>query len=351
MSSAPATSMPTRQLGRSDLVVSAIGLGCMGMTWGYNCPQELSEADMIHLIREAYRLGVTFFDTAEVYGPHANEELLGKAIQPLPREKLQIATKFGMGVDGKGNILRDSRPETIRASVEGSLRRLGISYIDLYYLHRVDPKVPIEDVARTMLELKKAGKIRHWGLSEAAPATIRRAHAICPVTAVQSEYSIIHRIPELELLPVLEELGIGFVPFSPLGSGFLSATIAADTTFAPSDIRSMFPKMSNENMKKNAPVLALVKEYAEKKKATPAQIALAWVIAQRPYIAPIPGTTKLHRLTENVGAATVTFSAAEMEAFNKRLGAIKISGDRFPKVLMDMVERPDAEVLAAAGVH
>lgn len=344
-------SIPMRQLGRSGLFVSAIGLGCMSMSFGYGDVKSLRDEDLIHLIREAYRLGIRHFDTAAVYcGPNgSNEELVGKALAPLPRDQLQVATKCGLSALPSGGLVCDARSDVIRASVEASLKRLNMDYVDLMYLHRVDPKVPIEEVARTMLELKKEGKIRHWGLSEAAPETIRKAHAIFPLAAVQSEYSIIHRIPELELLPTLEELGIGFVPFSPLGSGFLTATISPDTTFDSSDLRAIFPKMSQENMKKNAPVLALVKEYAAKKGATAAQIALAWVLAQKPYIAPIPGTTKLHRLQENVGGVAVNFTAEEIAEFNERLAAIEIHGDRYPPALMAMVEKSDAEVLAAVG--
>jgi len=320
--------MQTRILGKNGLAVSALGLGCMGMSYGYGPAADKQE--MIALIRKAVERGVTFFDTAEAYGPYANEELLGEALAPFKGEVV-IATKFGILVDfvsGKQSI--DSKPETIKQSVEGSLKRLGVEAIDLYYQHRVDPAVPIEEVAGTVKELMDAGKVKHWGLSEAGVQTIRRAHAVLPVTAIQSEYSMMWRQPEEELLPALEELGIGFVPFSPLGKGFLTGRFDKSSSFAKDDFRSIVPRFSPENLDANQVLVELVKTIAASKNATPAQIALAWVLAQKPWIAPIPGTTKLARMEENVGAADVVLSAGELKELNDALSRITVSGDRYP---------------------
>ncbi len=318
--------MQKRQLGTSGLEVSALGLGCMGMSHGYGPAAD--KQDMIALIRKAVELGVTFFDTAEVYGPYANEELVGEALAPFKGEVV-IATKFGIQiVDGK-QIL-DSKPEIIRESVEGSLKRLGVDAIDLYYLHRVDPEVPVEDVAGVVKELVEAGKVKHWGLSEAGVETIRRAHAVLPVAAIQSEYSMMWRQPEEELLPVLEELGIGFVPFSPLGKGFLTGRFDKTATFGKDDFRSIVPRFSPENLDANQVLVELVREIATKKNATQAQIALTWVLAQKPWIAPIPGTTKIHRMEENFGAADTALTVDELNDLNDALARIKVAGDRYP---------------------
>jgi aryl-alcohol dehydrogenase-like predicted oxidoreductase len=318
--------MQKRELGWSGLAVSAIGLGCMGMSHGYGPAADKYE--MIALIRKAVERGVTFFDTAEVYGPYVNEDLVGEALAPFKGEVV-IATKFGIQiVDGK-QIL-DSKPETIRESVEGSLKRLGVEAIDLYYLHRVDPVVPVEDVAGAVKELVEAGKVKHWGLSEAGVETIRRAHAVLPVAAIQSEYSMMWRQPEDELLPVLEELGIGFVPFTPLGKGFLTGRFDRTATFGKDDFRSIVPRFSSENLDANQVLVDLVKSIAADKAVTPAQIALAWVLAQKPWIAPIPGTTKLHRMEENVGAADIALTVDELNALNDGLAGIEVSGDRYP---------------------
>ena len=318
--------MQKRKLGKSGLEVSAIGLGCMGMSYGYGPASDKKE--MISLIHKAIDLGVTFFDTAEVYGPYVNEELLGEALAPF-KGKVVIATKFGIKmVDGKQVL--DSKPETIRQSVEGSLKRLKVETIDLYYQHRVDPNVPIEEVAGVIQDLIKEGKIRHWGLSEAGVETIRRAHAIQPLTAIQSEYSMMWRSPEEELLPTLEELGIGFVPFSPLGKGFLTGKIDKNSTFDSSDFRSIVPRFKPENLEANQVLVELIKKVAAEKNATPAQIALAWVLAQKPWIVPIPGTRKLERLEENLGAVDVELTQEELSDLNKALSKIEISGDRYP---------------------
>lgn len=318
--------MQQRRLGNSDLNLSAIGLGCMGMSFGYGPPAEKEE--MIQLIRKAVESGVTFFDTAEVYGPFTNEELVGEALAPF-KGQVVIATKFGIKIEGRKQIL-ESRPETIRKSVEGSLKRLQVEVIDLYYQHRVDPNVAIEEVAGTLKELIQEGKVRNWGLSEAGVQTIRRAHAVQPLAAVQSEYSMMWRQPEEELLPTLEELGIGFVPFSPLGKGFLTGRFDKNATFDSSDFRSMVPRFSAENLDANQVLVSLVRRMAEAKNATPAQIALAWVLAQKPWIVPIPGTRKLHRLEENLGAANVELSVDELNELETALANIEISGDRYP---------------------
>jgi len=318
--------MQKRKLGKSGLEVSAVGLGCMGMSHGYGPASDKKE--MISMIHEAIDRGVTFFDTAEVYGPYVNEELVGEALAPF-KEKVVIATKFGIQiVDGKQVL--DSKPERIRKSVEGSLRRLKIDTIDLYYQHRVDPNVPIEEVAGVVQELIKEGKVKHWGLSEAGVKTIRRAHSVHPLTAIQSEYSMMWRSPEEELLPALEELGIGFVPFSPLGKGFLTGKIDKNATFDSSDFRSIVPRFKPENIEANQVLVELIKEIAAGKDATPAQIALAWVLAQKPWIVPIPGTRKLKRLEENLGAAEVELTPGELSDLNNALSKIEISGDRYP---------------------
>ncbi len=323
--------MQKRNLGKSNLEVSAIGLGCMGMSHGYGPAGDKQE--MISLLRTAVERGVTFFDTAEVYGPFANEELVGEALSPLHGQVL-IATKFGIKIDpSSGQQVVDSRPEHVRQSAEGSLKRLRLEAIDLYYQHRVDPKVPIEDVAGTVRDLIQAGKVRHFGMSEAGVQTIRRAHAVQPVTAVQSEYSLWWRRPEEELLPTLEELGIGFVPFSPLGKGFLTGKIDESTTFDSSDFRNIVPRFTPEARKANLALVDLLLEIAERKKATPAQIALAWLLAQKPWIVPIPGTRKLERLDENNGAAAVALTADDLRDIDRAASAIAIQGARYPEEL------------------
>jgi aryl-alcohol dehydrogenase-like predicted oxidoreductase len=320
--------MKYRKLGQ-DLEVSAIGLGCMGMSHGYGPAADKSE--MIKLIHSAIDMGVTFFDTAECYGPYLNEELVGKALQPF-RDKVVIATKFGITIkDGKQ--FQDSRPEVIRASVEGSLKRLRTDYIDLYYQHRVDTTVPIEDVAGTIKDLIQEGKIKHWGLSEAGVNTIRKAHAVQPVTAIQSEYSMWWRTPENEIIPMLEELGIGLVPFSPLGKGILTGNIAKDAIFEKDDFRSIVPRFAPEALEANQKFVDFVKEVAADKNVTPAQIALVWILAQKPWIVPIPGTTKLHRLQENLGAVDVELSEKELSELNSEISKIEIIGARYPKEL------------------
>jgi aryl-alcohol dehydrogenase-like predicted oxidoreductase len=318
--------MQKRKLGKSGLEVSAIGLGCMGMSYGYGPAADKRE--MISLIHAAIDRGVTFFDTAEVYGPYVNEELVGEALAPF-KGKVVIATKFGIKiVDGKQVL--DSKPETIRRSVEGSLKRLKVETIDLYYQHRVDPNVLIEEVAGVIQDLMKEGKIRHWGLSEAGVQTIRRAHAVQPLAAVQSEYSLWWRSPEEELLPTLEELGIGFVPFSPLGKGFLTGKIDKNVTFADSDFRRIVPRFQPENLEANQVLVDLIKKFAAEKNATPAQIALAWLLAQKPWIVPIPGTRKLEHLEENLGAADIELTSDELKDLNDAFSKIEISGDRYP---------------------
>lgn len=325
--------MKYRELGKSGLKVSAMGLGCMGMSHGYGAAGDKKE--MIKLIHQAVEKGVTFFDTAEVYGPYTNEELIGEALEPY-RKEVVIATKCGIQiVDGKQIVI--GKPETMRRSIEGSLKRLRTEYIDLYYLHRVDPKTPIEEVAETMKQLQQEGKIRHWGVSEAGVQTIRRAHAVFPLTAVQSEYSMWWREPEKELLPTLEELGIGFVPFSPLGKGFLTGSISKDTRFDKSDFRNIVPRFTTENLNANQVIIDFIKILANEKNATPAQIALAWVLAVKPWIAPIPGTTKLSRLEENLQSINVEITPEELRKINDMLNSIPISGDRYPEELAKRV--------------
>ncbi|MFL5592145.1 MAG: aldo/keto reductase [Ktedonobacteraceae bacterium] len=318
--------MQKRTLGKSNLEVSALGLGCMGMSANYGPPRDRQE--MIALIRAAVDRGVTFFDTAEVYGPFTNEELVGEALAPYG-EQVVITTKFGYQYGPNGERLdRSSKPEHIKQAVEGSLKRLRVETIDLYYQHRVDPDVPIEDVAGTVKELIKAGKVKHFGLSEAAAQTIRRAHAVQPVTAVQNEYSLWARESEAEVLPTCEALGIGFVPWSPLGQGFLTATIDPTRTFEPSDIRSIFPRFTPEAMRANQALVDLLVKIAEQKKATPAQIALAWLLAQKPWIVPIPGTTKLSRLEENLAAVTIELTPNDLREIDTAASNIQVQGVR-----------------------
>jgi aryl-alcohol dehydrogenase-like predicted oxidoreductase len=329
--------MQTRTLGTSGLEVSAIGLGCMSMSFGLGPARDKRE--MISLLEAAVERGVTFFDTAEAYGPFANEELLGEALEPF-RDNVVIATKFGWSVDpGFGGSQLDSRPETIRASVEGSLTRLRVEAIDLYYQHRVDPDVPIEEVAGAIGDLIHAGKIQHYGLSEPGVETVRRAHTVQPVTAVESEYSLWWRRPEDGLLPVLEELGIGFVPFSPLGKGFLTGKIDQTTTFESADFRSVLPRFSPEARAANQAFVDLLSRVADRKQATPAQIALAWLLAQKPWIVPIPGTTKLERLEENIGAAGVVLTADDLREIDSAAATIAPAGDRYPEELERLTGR------------
>ena len=322
--------MQKRKLGKSNLEVSALGLGCMGMSQSYGVPPD--KPAMISLIRTAVERGVTFFDTAEIYGPHTNEELVGEALAPV-RAQVVIATKFGVGRDAGGQQVQDSRPERIKQSVEGSLKRLRTDVIDLYYQHRVDPNVPIEDVAGMVTELIAQGKVKHFGMSEAGVRTIRRAHAVQPVTAVQSEYSLWWRRPEDELLPTLEELDIGFVPFSPLGKGFLTGTIDEKTTFVSSDFRNLVPRFTPEARKSNLALVDVLRTIANRKNATPAQIALAWLLARNPWIVPIPGTTKLARLDENNAAAAIELSAEDLRGIESAASQITIQGARYPEHL------------------
>src|SRR5256712_10453034 len=322
--------MQKRKLGKSDLEVSALGLGCMGMSQSYGVPPD--KQAMIAFIRTAVERGVTFYDTAEIYGPYTNEELVGEALAPL-RRQVVIATKFGIRVDAGGQQVQDSRPERIEQSVEGSLKRLRTDVIDLYYQHRVDPNVPIEDVAGAVKELIRAGKVKHFGLSEAGVKTIRRAHAVQQVTAVQSEYSLWWRRPEEELLPTLEELGIGFVPFSPLGKGFLTGTIDDKTTFVSSDFRNIVPRFTPEARKANLALVDVLRTMAKRKQATPAQIALAWLLAQKRWMVPIPGTTKLTRLDENIGAAAIALSPEDVREIESAASHIAIQGARYPEQL------------------
>lgn len=318
--------MQKRSLGKSGLEVSSIGLGCMGMSHGYGPAPDKKE--MISLIHAAIDRGVNFFDTAEVYGPYVNEELVGEALAPFKGDVV-IATKFGIKiVDGKQVV--ESKPEQIRQSVEGSIKRLNVEAIDLYYQHRVDPDVPIEEVAGTIKDLIQEGKVKHWGLSEAGVKTIRRAHAVHPLAAIQSEYSMMWRSPEEELLPTLEELGIGFVPFSPLGKGFLTGKIDKNATFGNSDFRSIVPRFTPENLEANQVLIDLINKIAVGKNATPAQISLAWVLAQKSWIVPIPGTRKLERLEENLGAVDVELTTQELSDLKEALSKIEISGDRYP---------------------
>jgi len=328
--------MQTRKLGKSNLEVSALGLGCMGMSFGYGPAGDKQE--MISVIRSAVEQGVTFFDTAEVYGPFTNEELVGEALVPF-RDKVVIATKFGFDCDAGAQGGLNSQPEHIRKVVDASLKRLKVQTIDLLCQHRVDPNVPIEDVAGTVKDLIRQGKVKHFGLSEAGVQTIRRAHAVQPVTALQSEYSLWWREPEAEVLPLLEELGIGFVPFSPLGKGFLTGKISADTKFDANDFRNKVPRFDPENRKANQALVEVVEDFAKQKNATPAQVALAWVLAQKPWIVPIPGTTKLHRLRENLGAVSLQLTPADLRTLDGAAANIKVQGARYPEHLQKLVGR------------
>ncbi|MEX6689903.1 aldo/keto reductase [Danxiaibacter flavus] len=325
--------MKKRILGSGGLEVSALGLGCMGLSFGYGKPTEKNEA--IKLLRSAYEQGVTFFDTAEAYGPFTNEELLGEALAPF-RSQVIIATKFGFK-DGRPESGMDSRPETIKSVAEAALKRLKTDYIDLLYQHRVDTTVPIEEVAGTVKELIKEGKVKHFGLSEAGVETIRKAHAVQPVAALQSEYSMFFREPENEIIPALEELGIGFVPFSPLGKGFLTGAITKDTKFGKDDFRNIVPRFQAEHIAANQGLVDLVNTIAQHNNVTPAQVALSWLLAQKPWIVPIPGTTKLHRLHENIGGANLILSVDELSRINAALATIKISGERYPAQLQARV--------------
>ncbi|MGG7579371.1 aldo/keto reductase [Rhizobium sp. Nf11,1] len=329
--------MQIRQLGKSGLQVSAIGLGCMGLSYGYGPATNLQEA--IVLIRQAFESGVTFFDTAEAYGPYKNEELLGEALAPF-RNEVVVATKFGFDFDANGGQSgMNSRPEHIRAVADQALKRLKTDAIDLFYQHRVDPDVPIEDVAGTVKALITEGKVRHFGLSEAGVQTIRRAHAVQPVAALQSEYSLWWRDPEQDILPALEELGIGLVPFSPLGKGFLTGAISETTTFDSKDFRNIVPRFSQEARKANQALVDLLADIAARKKATSAQVALAWLLAQKPWIVPIPGTTKSHRLQENIGAVQVELTSEDLASIESALATIKVEGDRYPPHLQARVDR------------
>ena len=330
--------MQKRKLGKSNLEVSALGLGCMGMSFGYGPAGDKQE--MISVIRAAVERGVTFFDTAEVYGPFTNEKLVGEALAPL-RDQVVIATKFGFKLDpntGKQAGL-DSRPEHIKEVAEASLKRLNTDVIDLFYQHRVDPDVPIEDTAGAVKDLIQQGKVKHFGLSEAGVQTIRRAHKVQPVTALQSEYSLWWREPEAEVIPTLEELGIGFVPFSPLGKGFLTGKISDDTKFDKTDFRNIVPRFTPENRKANQALVDLLGRFAQQKKATPAQVALAWLLAQKPWIVPIPGTTKLHRLEENIAAANVQLSTEDLRELETAASKIALQGARYPEELQKLVGR------------
>src|SRR6059058_5296829 len=325
--------MKKRKLGKSNLEVSAIGLGCMGMSFGYGPAVDKQQG--ISVIRAAVERGVTFFDTAEVYGPYTNEELVGEALAPF-REQVVIATKFGFAPDPNGGprwSALNSRPEHIKEAAEGSLKRLKTDVIDLFYQHRVDPNVPIEDVAGAVKELIQQGKVKHFGLSEAGVKTIRRAHKVQPVTALQSEYSLWFREPEAEVIPTLEELGIGFVPFSPLGKGFLTGKISEDTQFDKSDFRNIVPRFTPENRKANQALVDLIGTFAQQKKATPAQIALAWLLAQKPWVVPIPGTTRLHRLEENIGAAAIELTSDDLRQLEAAALKIPVQGERYPEEL------------------
>jgi aryl-alcohol dehydrogenase-like predicted oxidoreductase len=330
--------MQKRKLGKSDLEVSAIGLGCMGMSFGYGPPMDKQEA--ISLLRAAVERGVTFFDTAEVYGAFTNEELVGEALAPF-RSQVVIATKFGWKIDPstRKSVGLDSRPEHIKEVAEDSLRRLRAEAIDLYYQHRVDPDVPIEDVAGAVKELIRQGKVKHFGLSEAGTQTIRRAHAVQPVAAVQSEYSLWWRRPEEQVLPALEELGIGFVPYSPLGKGFLTGKIDETTRLDSTDFRNTIPRFAPENRRANQALVDLLGRIAARKKAAPAQVALAWLLAQKPWIVPIPGTTKLHRLEENLGAAAVELTPDDLRDIDRAASKITVQGDRYPEHLERMTGR------------
>ncbi|HNW50189.1 MAG TPA: aldo/keto reductase [Prolixibacteraceae bacterium] len=323
-----------RKLGNSEFEVSAIGLGCMGMSYGYGPASDKKE--MISLIHAAVDRGVTFFDTAEVYGPFTNEELVGEALAPY-RSKVVIATKFGFDINAFPGV--NSRPEHIREVCEASLKRLKIETIDLFYQHRVDPRVPVEDVAGTVKDLIREGKVRYFGLSEAGVKTIRRAHAEQPVTALQSEYSLWWREPEAEILPLLEELGIGFVPFSPLGRGFLTGKLKGDETFASTDIRSSVPRFTPENMKTNLALVEQIGKIATRKNATPAQVALAWLLAQKPWIVPIPGTRRLERLEENIGAASVVLSSDDLREIEALISTVEVQGARYSESNQNLIDR------------
>jgi aryl-alcohol dehydrogenase-like predicted oxidoreductase len=327
--------MQKRKLGKSGLEVSALGLGCMGLSYGYGPATEKDQA--IKLIRTAYENGVTFFDTAEAYGPNLNEELLGEALAPF-RDKVVIATKFGF-VEGKPAMGMDSRPERIREVTEAALKRLRTDVIDLLYQHRVDPNVPVEEVAGTVKDLIAQGKVKHFGMSEAGAQTIRQAHAVQPVAALQSEYSLWWREPEKEILPTLEELGIGFVPFSPLGKGFLTGAINVNTTFDKTDFRNVVPRFDEDNRKANQALVDVLSRIAAQKSVTNAQIALAWLLAQKPWIVPIPGTTKLHRLQENLGAAAVELTAGDLAEIERAVSGIEVQGARYPAQLASRVGR------------
>jgi aryl-alcohol dehydrogenase-like predicted oxidoreductase len=332
--------MQKRKLGKSNLEVSALGLGCMGMSFSYGPPKDVQE--MTTLLRAAVERGITFFDTAEVYGPFINETLVGEALAPF-RRQVVIATKFGFDLSGPDNrpgaAGLNSRPEHIKQAVEGSLKRLKIDVIDLLYQHRVDPKVPIEDVAGAVKELIQQGKVKHFGLSEAGVQTIRRAHAVQPLTALQSEYSLWTRTPEKEVIPTLEELGIGFVPYSPLGKGFLTGAMNENTKLDSSDFRSTLPRFTPEAMKANQALVDLLGDIAQRKKATPAQIALAWLLAQKPWIVPIPGTTKLHRLEENIGAVSIDLTPDDLREIDNAASEITVQGARYPEKLEQMTGR------------
>ena len=328
--------MEKRTLGTSGLEVSALGFGCMGLSSGYGPPSSREEG--IAVIRAAFEGGITFFDTAEVYGPFTNEELVGEALGPV-RDQVVIATKFGFKIEGGRQVGVDSRPSHIREVAEASLRRLKTDHIDLLYQHRVDTDVPIEEVAGTVKELIREGKVRHFGLSEAGVQTIRRAHAVQPVAALQSEYSLLWREPEKETLPTLEELGIGFVPFAPLGKGFLTGTIDENTTFGRTDFRNIVPRFTPENRRSNRALVEWLTQFAERKNATPGQIALAWLLAQKPWIAPIPGTTKRHRLEENLGSAAIHMTAEDLREIDRATSQFQVHGARYPEHLQKLVGR------------
>jgi aryl-alcohol dehydrogenase-like predicted oxidoreductase len=328
--------MQTRTLGNTGLEVSALGFGCMGISQSYGRPS--SREDGIAIIRAAVDRGVTFFDTAEVYGPYTNEDVVGEALEPV-RDQVSIATKFGWNIEQNKIAGLNSRPSQIRAVADASLKRLRTDRIDVFYQHRVDPDVPIEDVAGTVRDLIRDGKVKHFGLSEAGAQTIRRAHAVQPVAALQSEYSLWWREPEREVLPTLEELGIGFVPFSPLGKGFLTGTIDDKTTFEPTDFRNVVPRFTEENRKANIAFVEWLKTFAARKNATPAQIALAWLLAQKPWIVPIPGTTKRHRLDENLGAAKIQLTAEDLGEIDRAASQIEVHGARYPEAMLKMVGR------------
>ena len=328
--------MQKRILGKKSLEVSALGFGCMGISQSYGRPS--SREDGIAIIRAAVDRGVTFFDTAEVYGPYTNEDVVGEALEPV-RDHVKIATKFGWNIEQNKMVGLNSRPSQIRAVADASLKRLRTDRIDLFYQHRVDPDVPIEDVAGTVKDLIREGKVNHFGLSEAGAQTIRRAHAVQSVAALQSEYSLWWREPEREILPTLEQLGIGFVPFSPLGKGFLTGTIDDKTTFEPTDFRNVVPRFTEENRKANVAFVEWLKTFATRQHATPAQIALAWLLAQKPWIVPIPGTTKRHRLEENLGAANIQLTAEDLREIDRAASQIEVHGARYPDALLKMVGR------------